>query len=179
MPRRVALAIAMLLAAITARAQIAAGEYQIKAAFLHHFAKFIDWPPDALPAGAPVVIGLIGNDPFGRAIDDVINNDSVVDGHRLVVRRLRWNDAAANCQIVFISSSEIDHLDNILDSLRGRSVLTVGDVDRFAQRGGMIELRTVANRVRFDINSGVADTAHLKISSKLLQLAQTVYGRTR
>jgi len=159
-----------------ASAQLAAGEYQIKAAFLHHFASFVDWPADAMPASAPIVIGLIGDDPFGHAIDDVITAKSVVNGHRVSVRRLRWNDPIANCQIVFISSSELEHLDAILEELKERSVLTVADLDGFAQRGGIIELRTSSGRVKFDINTSAAAAAHLKISSKLLQVARVVYS---
>jgi hypothetical protein len=161
--------------ACRAQAQVAAGEYQIKAAFLHHFAKIVDWPPETLPPNAPLVIGLIGDDPFGRAIDDVISNDATANGHRIVVRRLHWNDVISGCQIVFISSSEIAHLDQVLGALRGWSVLTVGDIDHFAQRGGMIELRAAGNRVKFDINTTAASSARLRISSKLLQLARTVY----
>jgi len=173
-----AVAITAALFATRANAQVAAGEYQIKAAFLHHFATFVEWPADKVASNAPVVIGLIGDDPFGRAIDDVISRDAVVNGHRLIVRRLRWNDALTDCQIVFISSSELEHLDDILKTLKGHSVLTVGDIDRFADRGGIIELRTTGNRVRFDINSHAAGAARLHISSKLLQLAQRVIGRT-
>jgi hypothetical protein len=169
-----ALVMTIVCACRAASAQIAAGEYEIKAAFLHHFAKFVDWPPTMLPPGAPLVIGLIGDDPFGRAIDDVIRRDATANGHRIIVRRLHWNDSLAQCHIVFISSSEIDHLPQILDSLRGVSVLTVADLDRFAQRGGMIELRTIDGRVRFDINSDAATDVHLRISSKLMQLARVV-----
>ena len=162
-----------------AHAQLSAGEYQIKAAFLHHFARFVEWPAEVLPPNAPIVIGLIGDDPFGHVIDDVIRHDARVNGHPIVVKRLRWNDTLPMCHIVFISSSEIEHLEEIFASLRGFSVLTVGDIDRFAQRGGMIELITNDGHVRFDINSAHSAAVRLRISSKLLQLAHVVSASDR
>lgn len=156
-----------------AAGDVSAGEYQIKAAYLHHFAQFVEWPQSTLPAGAPIVIGLIGRDPFGRAIDDVIAGKRA-NGHPLVVRRLRWNDSLSTCHVLFVSSSELEHLGAILAATRGFSVLTVSDVDGFAIRGGMIELTTVQNRIDFDINTGAAGEAHLKISSKLLQIARAI-----
>lgn len=158
-----------------ASASVAAGEYQIKAAYLHHFAQFVEWPQSVLAPGAPIVIGLIGDDPFGRAIDDVIAGRRA-NGHPIVIRRLRWNDSVGGCQMIFISSSELQHLGAVLDSVRGMAVLTVADIDRFASRGGMIELVTLENRVRFDINADAAAEAHLRISSKLLQVARVLRG---
>ena len=153
--------------------EIAAGEYQIKAAFLQHFAQFVEWPADALPPNAPIVIVLVGDDPFGRAIDDVVAGKRA-NGHPLVIRHLRWNEPVAGCQMIFISSSELQHLGAILAAARGLSVLTVADVDRFTQRGGMIELMTEQHRVRFDVNPAAAAVAHLRISSKLLQVARAI-----
>ncbi len=153
--------------------QVAAGEYQIKAAYLRHFAQFVEWPQNVLSPGAPIVIGLVGQDPFGRAIDEVIAGKHA-NGHPLVVRHLRWNDDLTSCHVLFVSSSELQHLGAILDATRGFSVLTVADVDGFAMRGGMIELMTVENRVHFDINTSAATEAHLRISSKLLGIARAI-----
>lgn len=154
-------------------ADVTAGEYQLKAAFLTHFTHFVEWPAGALAPGAPIVIAVVGDDPFGGALEDVIAATRG-NGHAIVVRRLRWNDSLAGCQIAFISSSEVPHLAVILENARASSVLTVAELDRFTERGGMIGLFTLANRVRFDINAGAASAAHLKISSKLLQLAREV-----
>src|SRR5258706_1887252 len=164
----VALALVVLLTSHASSAagagEVAAGEYQIKAAFLQHFAKFAQWPPNVLPVDAPLVIALVGDDPFGRAIDDVIAGKHA-NGHSIIIRRLRWNDSFAGCHIVYIGSSELQHVGTILDAAHAYSILTVADLDRFAEHGGMIGLVMAQNRVRFDVNPSAAYDAHLKISS--------------
>jgi len=148
------------------------GEYQVKAAFLYNFAKFVDWPGEAFSDGsAPLVIGVIGNDPFGGALDSAINGKNI-GGRRLTVRRLKWGQDLRSCHILFISSSERQRLPQIIQSLRGSSVLTVGDMGQFNQQGGMINFILEASKVRFEINSRGADQARLRISSKLLALAK-------
>ena len=125
----------MMTVALSLFARDTAGEYEIKAAFLHNFPNFIEWPSPVAASRAPIVIGLVGADPFGGALDDILRGTN----SRIVVRRLHWNDQLSACRIVFISASELPHLSQILESLRGVSTLTVGDFDRFASRGGMIE----------------------------------------
>ena len=155
----------------TVQAQ-SSGEYQVKAAFLYNFAKFVDWPGDSFGnSNAPLVIGVIGDDPFGGALDQAINGKTI-NGRTLVVRRLRWGQDLRSCHILFISSSERQRLPQIIQSLRGASVLTVGDMGQFNQQGGIINFILEANKVRFEINSRAADQARLKISSKLLSLAK-------
>ena len=147
-------------------------EYQVKAAFLYNFAKFVDWPGEAFSDGsAPLVIGVIGNDPFGGALDSAINGKNI-GGRRLTVRRLKWGQDLRSCHILFISSSERQRLPQIIQSLRGSSVLTVGDMGQFNQQGGMINFILEASKVRFEINSRGAGQAQLRISSKLLALAK-------
>ena len=147
-------------------------EYQVKAAFLYNFAKFVDWPSDAFGgSNAPLIIGVVGDDPFGAALDQAINGKSI-GGHSLVVRRLRWGQDLRSCQILYISSSERKHLPQIIQSLRGASVLTVGDMGQFNQQGGIINFILETSKVRFEINSRGANQAGLKISSKLLALAK-------
>jgi hypothetical protein len=126
------------------RAQPAANEYQVKAAYLLNFARFVEWPPDVLSASSPMVIGVIGDDPFGGALEEILRGKSV-NGHPIQLRHLRWNDPQGSCEIVFISTSEEPHLQEILRSLRHNAVLTVSDIDRFSLRGGLIELRMVGN----------------------------------
>jgi hypothetical protein len=159
-----------------APAQVVADEYQIKAAFLQNFAKFVEWPALG-PAGAPLVIGIVGDDPFGASLRQAIYQQSV-DGHPLEVHHLRWSDSFDGCRILFIAASEVNHASAILDAVAGARVLTVADFDSFARRGGMVELRTVGHRVRFDINAATASAAGLRISSKLLTLAVRVYATT-
>jgi len=171
-----ALAAVITVASTTAQTQMVADEYQIKAAFLQNFAKFVNWPPAALgPAGAPLVIGIVGDDPFGVALKQAIYRQSV-DGHPLEVHHLRWKDPFDGCRILFIASAEVNHVSEILASVAGQGVLTVADFDSFARRGGMIELRTVDHRVRFDINAAATSAVGLRVSSKLLTLALHVYG---
>jgi hypothetical protein len=167
-----ALGMLCLLAAAPAEAQVAAGEYEIKAAFLYNFAKFVTWPEDRLSSGEPIVIGLVGDDPFGGTIDLIAQKPA--NGHRVTVRRLRWNDDLSGCHILFIASSELARLPLILEGTRRLTILTVGDFDRFAPRGGMIELHTNAGRVRLEINLAAIQAAGLKVSSKLLQVASIV-----
>jgi len=155
-------------------AQPAAGENQVKAAYLLNFARFVEWRPDVLPDGAALQIGIAGDDIFGRTLEEVLRGKSV-NGHPIRLRQLQWEDSLEGCHIVFIGASEEKHLAAILDRLGRQSVLTVSDIDRFSLRGGVIEFRMVGNRMRFDINRGPANEAHLTISSKLLSVARAVH----
>ena len=170
---RLCLALALVGIPLSARADTQPlDEYQVKAAFLYNFAKFVDWPGEAFSdSSAPLVIGVIGEDPFGGALDRAINGKTV-SGRSLLVRRLKWGQDLRSCHILYISSSERKRLPQILQSLKGASVLTVGDMGQFNQRGGIINFILEANKVRFEINSHGADQARLRISSKLLTLAK-------
>src|SRR5437899_6860845 len=149
-------------------------EYQIKAAFLYNFAKFVEWPADAFAdPHAPIVLGVVGEDPFGSVLDKIVLGKTV-NGRGLVIKRLKPGSDLRNCHILFVSSSERKHMSQILESLQGSSVLTVGETDRFAQSGGVINFIFEENKVRFEINSETAARAGLKISSKLLALARIV-----
>lgn len=160
------------LGALSNAVQAQSSEYQVKAAFLYNFAKFVDWPAEAFAgSNGMLVIGVIGDDPFGGALDQAINGKTI-NGRPLVVRRLRWGQDLRSCHILFISSSERKHLQQIIQSLRGASVLTVGDMGQFNQEGGIINFILEASKVRFEINSRGAGQAQLRISSKLLALAK-------
>jgi hypothetical protein len=149
-------------------------EYQVKAVFLFNFAQFVEWPPSAFAdASSPIVIGVLGEDPFGAYLDETVRGEKV--GNRpLVVQRYRRVDEIKTCHVLFISRSDADHLEQILVSLKDRSLLIVGDGDDFAQRGGMIRLATVQNKIRLIINVGAAQVANLTISSQLLRSADLV-----
>ena len=149
-------------------------EYQLKAAFVYNFAKFVDWPPNTFPESQSAFsICILGSDPFGSAIDDALR-DKTIANHPVIVRRMKEETEARHCQILFVSGSERSHLRDILGSLKGASVLVVGDAEGFAAAGGAIELTLQDNHVRFLINPGAADQAGLRISSKLLALATIV-----
>jgi hypothetical protein len=149
----------------------AANEYQVKAAFILNFAKFVEWPNEAFGDGSSLVVGVLGEDPFGNSIDQIVNGNRA-NGRRLTIRRLKWGDNLRACQILFIGSSERKRLGQIIGSLQGGSVLTIGDTQQFTQTGGIIKFFITDSRVRFEINAAAAGQAHLKISSKLLALSK-------
>ena len=150
-----------------------ANEYDLKAAIIFNFAKFVEWPPGAFANdSAPIVVGIVGDDPFRGSLDAV--GGKSVNGRVVTVRRLNAGQDLRSCHVLFVSSSEKRHLPQIVTSLDGASVLTVGEMDGFANNGGMIKLKMEENKVRFVINAGLARRARLKISSKLLSLATEV-----
>jgi len=149
-------------------------EYQVKAAYLYHFAQFVEWPPEAFPtASTPLVIGVLGEDPFGNTLDELVK-DEVLNKRKLVVQRYRRVEDISLCHILFISRSEAGRVDQILSNLKRRNILTVGDVENFAIRGGIIRLLTEQNKVRLRINTDAAKAARLTISSKVLRAAERV-----
>jgi hypothetical protein len=149
-------------------------EYQVKAVFLFNFAQFVEWPASAFSdSGGPLVIGVLGEDPFGPYLDETVRGETA-HGHPIEVRRFRRPDEIAGCHIAFVSRGEIDRLGEILAALKDRSVLTVSDAEDFATRGGMIRFLTDQNRIRLQINLEAARAADLTLSSKLLRPAQIV-----
>jgi len=146
-------------------------EYQIKAAFIFNFARFVEWPAGAFAGTtSPLVIGILGENPFRNDLQRTIG-DKTVDDHPLVIKELRSQAEATNCHILFISSSEKPRLPQILKVVNGTSVLTVGEMERFTETGGMINFVQEGSKIRFQINNEAATGAGLKISSKLLNLA--------
>jgi len=143
-------------------------EYEVKAAFLLNFTKFIEWPPDAHPPGSPFTLCILGDDPFGPLLDRVIEGEHV-SGRKLTVRRVR--EADPSCAVVFVGKSR-GLLPRVADVPRG--VLTVGETDDFLRKGGVIAFAIENRRVRFDVDHGAALRAGLKISSKLLNVARMV-----
>jgi hypothetical protein len=151
-----------------------ATEYQVKAAFLFNFAKFVEWPADAFPTGdAPLQICVLGQDPFGGDFEQVIE-DKTVNGHRLEIIHPSGVPQARACQILFVASSQKQQTREILQGIKGASVLTVGDTSGFAKAGGIINFVLDENRVRFEINPKAAERAHLKLSARLLTVAKLI-----
>jgi hypothetical protein len=147
-------------------------ESQVEAVFLYNFARFVSWPPRAFPdPQAPLVIGVLGEDPFGAYLDETVRGEKV-NGRPLVVQRYRRVGEIKACHVLFISKSEGDRLEQILAALRGRSILTVSDADGFTGRGGMIRFLTEKNKVRMQVNLDVVKSANLNVSSKLLRVAE-------
>jgi hypothetical protein len=152
-------------------------EYEVKAAFLYNCAKFVRWPATVFAGPeAPLVIGILGEDPFGEVLDETVRN-RVVQDRRIVIRRLASIKDAARCHLLFISTSEIERLPGILRTVHQTAVLTVSEIDRFAERGGIIYPYVEDKRIRFEVNLSAANMAGLSISSQLLKLARRVIGQ--
>jgi hypothetical protein len=175
--RRHVAAVAVALTAVLCPAQALAqrvSEYQVKAAFLQNFAKFVEWP--ASPATREFHLCILGDNPFGHWIDDATAGTRVRE-KPIVARRIRQIDEAATCHTLFISASESSRVQVLLSDLGTAPVLTVSDVPDFADRGGMIGFITVDGRVRFTANPAVARSAGLQLTSELLRVAANVVGR--
>jgi hypothetical protein len=152
-------------------AQEQPGEYQIKAAFLFNFAKFVDWPAEAFAAtNSPIVIGVFGKNVFGNDLANTIR-DKTVNNRRFQFITVASTAEATNCHILFISPSEKENLKKIVDGLHNASILTVSETGQFIEAGGMIDFVIQDNKIRFQISDEAAKKARLKISSKLLSLA--------
>jgi hypothetical protein len=147
-------------------------EYEVKAAFLLNFAKFVEWPSTAFAdSDSPVAICILGKDPFGRTIDDLVQGEAA-NGRKLIVRRMSQLPAAKACQVVF-AEEPAKEVTKTLNGL-GRGVLTVGEGGSFLRNGGIIAFTIENRRVRFDINQTAAERAELKLSSKLLSVARSI-----
>ncbi len=150
------------------------GEYQVKAEYLYKFAKFTDWPPDAFAGSKqPLGVCIFGRDPFGRTLELVLLGKSVGDRPVMLGRATQIQDLSG-CHIVFIAGSENLRIPILLSHLQGRAILLVGETEGFAASGGIIQFTVEREHVHFFINPDAAARAGLKISSKLLALAQIV-----
>lgn len=144
---------------------------QVEAVFLFYFSQFVDWPTGAFAGErSPIVIGVLGDDPFDGSLDQAVAGERV-NGRPIVVRRLKSITDASGCHILYISSSESAELPKILSALKGRNVLTVSDLDHFVESGGMIRFVLIDQHVRLLINARAAQAAGLTLSSKLLRAA--------
>jgi hypothetical protein len=162
---------------VSAQGATPSREYQVKAVFLFNFAQFVEWPPAAFSEeNAPLAICVLGDDPFGSYLDDVVRGEQV-NSRRLTVQRFRSPDDIKGCQVLFVSKSQNRNLEKALAAVKGMDALTVSDADDFAERGGMIQLETQNGKIRLRINVGAAKSASLTISSKLLRSAEIVASR--
>lgn len=156
------------------RGQSPSREYQLKAVFLYNFAQFTEWPTNAFAdAKAPLVIGVLGKNSFGKLLEATVTGEKV-NGRNLVVRPYSRVEDINECHLLFISQSEADRIKQILASLKGRSILTVGESENFAVNGGVIRFLTENNKIRLRINTEAAKQAKLTLSSKLLRLAEII-----
>jgi hypothetical protein len=184
--RRVRAAIAILpilLAAMAVNAQNTAGsaEYLIKAGFIYNFANLVQWPSSSFAqADSPIVIVILGEDHFGTTLDRALDGKKV-NARSFVIKRAksiselqRTLGPQKDCQILYVSSSEMPHLSDAIQMLKGVPVLTIGETPGFARNGGIINLILEDNKVRFEVNVAAAKDADLNISSRLLALARII-----
>jgi hypothetical protein len=151
----------------------APAEYELKAAVLYNFAKFVDWPPGTFPnAEAPFQFCILGHDPFGKALK--LMESRQIGSRQVRIIKVTTVDAAASCQVVFISESERKRVADTLEFLLGRPILTVGDTPGFGKAGVMINLLLEDDKIVFEVNLRTADRSHVSVSSKLLALARNV-----
>jgi hypothetical protein len=154
-------------------------EYQVKAAFLYNFAKFVKWPENTFAAPTdPLTVCVIGNTLVTQALQDTVSG-KLVDGRHLAVRPISLMKPSGVCHILFVSTAEQQHTAAILAAWANRGVLTVGEHEGFAGQGAVIDFIVEDNKVRFEINPGAATLQRLEISSKLLTLARIVKTRNR
>jgi hypothetical protein len=168
-PLAVALALALAMpASIPAQAP---NEYQVEAAFLFNFTRFVDWPQSS--ASGLFCIGIAGADPFGGALEEAVKGRSA-GGHAIAVKHFKPGEESAACEIVFISGADARKMRAALGRLQHAAVLTVGEGPGFCHSGGVIAFEIEDNKVRLEINPEAAQRARLQISSKLLSLATLV-----
>ena len=147
-------------------------EYQVKAVCVLNAARFVSWPASAFGnADSTLVVGILGENPFGSALQSVVEGETVHQ-RRIVVRRVRLEEAAT-VHVLFISNSERDRLEGILRALGNASVLTISEIDRFTQNGGMLGLALAQGKIRFEVNSDAVRRAQLKVDSQFLLLTRS------
>ena len=150
-------------------------EYQVKAAFVLNFAKFIQWPPEVFQdERSPITVCVFRTDPFGDALHEMIRGKNI-NNRDLLARRVNDVPELSICHIVFVSEKEEGREPEILNRLKGTSALVIGETGRFAERGGGIQFFLENNRLRFAVNIDAVQRAHLTLSSKLLALARIVH----
>lgn len=153
----------------------AVSEYELKAAFLYNFAKFVEWPAAAFKdSNDPIRICVAGKNPFGRALENAVQG-KLIEGRGLVVDEISDLRQATACHILFVGASERKRVLTILDTAAaGCGILSIGDIEGFAAQGGVANFKLEEGRVRFEINVAAAYQQHLRVSSKLLSLAKIV-----
>ena len=158
--------------------ELAAPEYKIKAAYLYNFAKLTDWPEDAFPdPDAPFTVGVLGKDPFAGLLEQTVKDKTIAGRKIVIVHFQQWSEVK-DCQLLFVCSSAGSPVSMHLKRLSEKPILTVGDIEGFVNQGGIIGLIKRGAEIRFEINREVAKQARLKLSSKLLRLAENVLPET-
>ena len=172
--RRIVAVAGLLFAVSSILAEQKPNEYQVEAAYLYNFGRFVEWPAKVTPTkNDAFTICVLGEDPFGRALDATFAG-ATIEKKSVVARRISSPNESADCQILFLSSSEAGRLNKIIESLDKTAVLTVSDIPQFSKHGGMIQFVLEGNRVRFEVNLNATQKAGLTLSSELLKVATSV-----
>jgi hypothetical protein len=153
-------------------AERAPTEYEVKAAYIFYFAKFVNWPDDAFPdKSAPVSIGVFGDDEFGSLLQSIVK-DKTIQAHPISIRALKWPVDPRACHMIYISASELKRAKQITENLQQHSVLTVTEADAGSPARGIMNLFVEGGKVQFEVDMAAAERAHLQISSKLLRMTK-------
>ncbi len=148
-------------------------DYEVKAAYLFNFSRFVTWPPPTPAQGDMFSVCVLGRNPFGSALKDTLAGENV-DGRAVVAKAIKKVEEALACRILFVSGSEKSKMPAILESLGDARILTVSDAPGFTARGGMIQFVNEGRNVRFEVNLTAAERAGLALSADLLRVAVKV-----
>ena len=155
-------------------AQVVSDEYQLKAAVIHQFPQFVEWPSETLREARSLQLCVVEPNPFGSGLEELIRGETL-NGRPLAVKEIYGSDELAGCHVVFLSTRSGDP-SAVLKATGGRPVLTIGESDGFLDSGGIILMKIVHGKVRFEVHATNAQKAGLRISSQLLNLALVVRG---
>lgn len=174
LPRTIATVVWLLFTGSSALGQQKASEYQVKAAYLYNFGRFIEWPAGTTTAkSSSFTICVLGEDPFGPSLDRTLAGEMIGD-QKVAAKRILSPQESVDCQILYIGSSEANQFNKIIEKFDKTAVLTVSDIPHFSKRGGMIQFVMEENRIRFEVNLTAAQRAGLTLSSELLKVATVV-----
>lgn len=149
-------------------------EYKVKAAYLLNFCKLVRWPAGAFPnEDSPLVVGVVGQDRFGSLLEEILGGEKLGQ-HPITIRRFQVDDKLDPCHLLFVSASDNVQGAGILASVKGRPVLTVGEVPGFGELGGMINFTSKEGSIRFETNPESAEHAGIKLSYKMIRLSKVV-----
>ncbi len=174
--RTIGAALALLLGCLSVQAigavDRATMENEVKAAYIYNFVKFVDWPEGTFSSsGAPIIIGIAGDDEFGTLLGTVVKNKTIQD-HPIRINLIKKPADFRNCQLLFVSASELKKSQKILEELRGSPVITVTETDSGSPAKGMINIFIEGDKLQFEIDSERAEKSSLQFSSKLLRLSR-------
>ena len=149
-------------------------EHQVKAVYLFNFAQFIEWPEKTFKAtDDPIILGILGKNPFGSFLEEIVKGEAI-NGRPIIIQHYATVKEIKSCHILFIHPSVNTRMDNILNDLKGRNILTVSDAANFNKLGGMIRFVKEANKIKLQVKLDAVKETDIAISSKLLRLSEIV-----